>query len=367
MPKCATSVAVLRALPGLGDLLCAVPAFRTLRAEYPEAHITLVGLQSARWFVERFSVYVDDLLVVTSFPGLPETPGSAAEALAFLTSAQRRRFGLAIGLHGSGPVSNVLLGLLGADHQVGTSLPGQTRPENGTFIDYPGDMAEIHRLLAPLQHLGIATRGDHLEWPQCAGDRPAPNVPRPYAVIHAGASRPDRQWSAKGFAAVAIELQRRGLHIVLTGGSDEAATTKVVHREIERGAASAVPSRRSTVVDLAGRTSLDQLADLLAGTRLTITNDTGVSHLAAAVAAPSVVVFTTSDPQRWAPLDQTRHIRADLRGGTSDAGAAPDAGAELTIMLDAVDRALGSARSGAREQRTGARVQRRVAPQVGRG
>jgi ADP-heptose:LPS heptosyltransferase len=64
---------------------------------------------------------------------------------------------------------------------------------------------------------------------------------------------------------------------------------------------------RAPAVDLAGKTSLGGLAALVARARLVLANDTGISHIAAALQAPSVIVASGSDPRRWAPLDRRRH------------------------------------------------------------
>src|SRR5262249_20056841 len=64
-------VVCLRALR-LGDLPCAVPAFRAIRAALPNAEIVLVILPWAREFVERYAGYLDGFREFPGYPGLPE-------------------------------------------------------------------------------------------------------------------------------------------------------------------------------------------------------------------------------------------------------------------------------------------------------
>jgi ADP-heptose:LPS heptosyltransferase len=310
------SVLVLRALPGLGDLLCAVPALRALRAALPDAHIALLGLPAARPILARTGPHVDEVLDFAGWPALPESPSEDPERMvAGIAAVQRRRFDLAVQLHGSGLVTNPLVGLLGAARLAGSYLPGQWCPDPVTFLPYPVDLPEVRRLLGVVAHLGAGPQGEHLEWRVSDADRAQAAAlvpPGPaYAVVHPGASTAARRWPADGFAAVADALVRAGLRVVLTGTDAERSTTARV-----------AATMRTSAGDLAGATTLGGLGALVAAARLVVTNDTGTAHLATALRVPSVVIFTGSDPRRWAPLDRARHavVVDPADPGTTDGG-----------------------------------------------
>ena len=263
-------VAILRALM-LGDLVCAVPALRAFRTALPEAEITLVGLGWAREFAARFSHLVDDFLELPGFPGLLEVEPRVRELPGFLANAHARRFDLAVQLHGSGRVSNVVVALLGARRTAGFAEPGGWRPDPELFVRYPDEGHEIHRLLRLPEALGLPLQGDHLEFPLAQED--ATSLPElgDYACVHPG-SRSARAWPATSFASVADALAARGLTVVLTGTEAE--------REVTAAVAAAA---RAPLVDLTGETSLGELGAVVAGARVVVANDTGVSHVAAAL------------------------------------------------------------------------------------
>jgi ADP-heptose:LPS heptosyltransferase len=297
-------VAIVRALHGLGDLLCAVPAMRAVRGAWPGAHVTLIGLSSAGWFVQRFPDCVDALLPFPGFPGIPEATWSAARLSHFLRETRRRPFDIALQLHGSGEASNVFTALLGAHRTAGLYGPGCLRPGVDTFFPWPCRGPESRRCLALTDALGCPPQPPHLSFPVTRADRRAlaadPGLgalePGSYVCIHAGARDPKRRWPPSRFAVVADCLAAEGFEVVLTGTASERLC-----------AAQVAAAMRHRPVNAVGRTGLGTLAALLEGAALLVTNDTGVSHLGAAVGAPSVILFLASDPDRWAPPDRYRH------------------------------------------------------------
>jgi ADP-heptose:LPS heptosyltransferase len=159
------------------------------------------------------------------------------------------------------------------------------------------------RFLRLMEFLGAPAQGEQLEFPltdadvtslqKSISDLPAPGT---YVCVHPGARLPSRRWLPQRFAEVADRLALNGLQVVLTGSPDEADVVNVVQRAMR------FPAR-----NLCGKTDLGGLAALLSQARLVVSNDTGISHVAAAVATPSVIVSCGSDAARWAPLDRLRH------------------------------------------------------------
>jgi ADP-heptose:LPS heptosyltransferase len=318
-------IAVFRALQ-VGDMLCTVPALRALRRAYPRAEITLIGLPWTRALLPRLAAYLDTILEFPGYPGLPERPPALAALPGFLAEAQARRFDLLLQMHGAGTLTNPLVACLGAARLAGFYEPGRYRPDAETFLAYPEGEHEIRRLLGLLEFLGIPPAGEFLEFPLLPEDHASPAalpdlaaLPRGgYACIHPGARSRTKCWPPERFAAVADFLADAGLAIVLTGAGRETDLTRAVQQRM-----------RAPALDAARHgLPLGPLAALLAGARLLVSNDTGVSHLAAALGVPSVVIFSASDPARWAPLDGDHHRALHATGGV-----APDAAIQAAAGL----------------------------------
>lgn len=295
-------VAVFRALQ-LGDMLCAVPALRALRAAWPHAHVTLVGLPWAQAFVDRYPMLVDALVVFPGARGFPEQPETDAGLPAFYAACRACGYDLAIQLHGSGGVANGIVARMGAARCAGFVQP-EEGARDGCFIAWPDTLREPERYLALMRALGIAADDASLWFPLHEADEREADalcarhgiVPDRAVIVHPGAQWASRRWPVERFAAVADALAASGLQVLLTGTQREATL-------VDRVAA----WMREPAVILAGRTSLGALAALIRRVPLVVCNDTGVSHVAAAMRTHSVVVASGSDTRRWAPGDRRRH------------------------------------------------------------
>src|SRR5690606_24038133 len=95
----------------------------------------------------------------------------------------------------------------------------------------------------------------------------------------------------RGAAAVRRAARSAGLRVVLTGHARDAAQSAALARRIGSGAAS-----------LVGRTSIPELAALVAQACAAVTSHTSVMHIADALRVPVVVPFSGTDlASQWTP------------------------------------------------------------------
>jgi ADP-heptose:LPS heptosyltransferase len=296
------SIAVVRLRTGLGDLLCTVPGLRALRRRLPRARVALVTFPEMAAVVDRMRPWVDELIAFPGYPGIPERPPRRSQLARFFAAMRAREFDLALQMYGASAAARDVTERLGARRAGGFLAAGARDAGSSTCIAYPAHEHEVRRHLMLMRRLGAEPDGEGLEFPIRAADRRAARrlaaragLTAPYALVHPGATSPSRRWPPERFAAVGDALAARGLQVGIVGAAAEAGVTRCV-----------AASMRSPCADLCGLTELGDLAALLRDAALLVGNDSGPAHLAAAVGTPSVTVFLSGDPVRWAH-DASRH------------------------------------------------------------
>lgn len=102
---------------------------------------------------------------------------------------------------------------------------------------------------------------------------------------------PAKRWPPEHYAALADRLVQSGAQVWLFGSPNDAAVGESI-----AGAA------RAGVVNLCGRTSLEDAVDLLSLAALAVSNDSGLMHVAAALDLPIVALYGSSSPAYTPPL-----------------------------------------------------------------
>jgi hypothetical protein len=102
-----------------------------------------------------------------------------------------------------------------------------------------------------------------------------------YAVVHPFSGSPRKNWPLEQFQRLASKLR---IPVRWCAGEEDPPLAGAVH-----------------IADLW------ELAKFLAGAALYIGNDSGITHLAAAVGTPTLAIFVASDPKVWAPRGD--HVR----------------------------------------------------------
>lgn len=298
----ARRVLVIR-LDNLGDVLVTSPAIHAVKQSLPHAQVTLlaspVGAQ-----VGRLHPDVDDVIVYQA-PWMDpwhKLPLDSAREQQVIATLRERRFDAAIiftSFRQSPLPSAYLCYLADIPLRLAASIDGPGSLLTTRHKHPERMMHEVERGLDLVGAIGMRTEDLDLALrvPDAAratlADRLAAlGTGRPLVVIHPGCSMPARTYPWEMFAEVGdLLVERLGATVVLTGGPDERPLVDQVRERMQRPA-----------LALAGELNFPEFAALIEAADLTITNNTGPMHMAAAVKTPVVALFAlTNPPEQWGP------------------------------------------------------------------
>jgi heptosyltransferase III len=291
-------VTTLAIHPGaLGDVLLAVPALRALKARAPAAPLviaaqprigrllTTLGVVDAARDFETLDLGV--LFAGDPSPGALPTVREAASVVCWF-GARHADFARRLrALAGDAVVApSAVAGVPTWRHLLATVGAADA---SRACVTVPASLAaEGRRLLA------------EAGWD---GERGA-------IIVHAGAGSAHKRWAAAGFAAVVRALSDAGLFVALHEGPADATAVAEVCAALDR---------RPPVLR---EPSLPALVGAFHAARAYVGNDSGVSHLAAAVGTPSLILFMPALAAwaPWAPTARTLVVNIGPGSGTVPMG-----------------------------------------------
>jgi ADP-heptose:LPS heptosyltransferase len=305
IPRDLKRVLVIK-LSALGDVVQATASMKAIRAHHPDAHITLLTTAPFVGFLEGCP-YVDVMIG----DGRPEGTSALLELAGTL---RRGRFQAVYDLQTSGRTSRYL-------HFLRPFVPRWSGTAAGCSHPHANmNRLRLHTLDRLAEQLWFAGIGE--DQPPAIGKAPLPDlgwivpsaqnrglrtdpahfdIAGPFVMLVPGAAphRPVKRWPADRYAQLARQIADAGLTPVVVGAAAEAEAGAII--------AGAEPRARNLVA----RTNLHQIAGLAAKAHFVVGNDTGPTHIAAAMGAGVVVLFSgDSDPDLCAPRGRVTTLRA---------------------------------------------------------
>jgi heptosyltransferase-3 len=285
----------------IGDFILTLPAIKLLRDGFPASHLEILGYKHIV-ALAKMSGYVDATRSIeygplSSFfsrdselaPDLVDYFGSFEQVISYLFDPEQtfsnnlKRAGVRDLITGSAKIT--------------------------------GEEHAARQLARPLESLAL-----FLNNPAAVVSPNNPrNVVRSLIAIHPGSGSEEKNWPLERFVELAAALFRSnedGRLLLIGGEADEERATQL---------ARALPRER---VSVATNLPLPDLAGVLQNCGLFIGHDSGISHLAAAVNTPCLLLFGPTDPAIWAPANPRVRV---LRSSSLTM-----AGIEVSEVIDAL-------------------------------
>ncbi|MBV8695499.1 MAG: lipopolysaccharide heptosyltransferase II [Ktedonobacteraceae bacterium] len=304
----------------IGDLVMSLTLVRLLKRTYPHAEIDLLALPSST----PIAAADPDLAhIITYNPNIWRRPKALVqakhwrEAVALQRRLHIRRYDLAVSVFGAW--ASVLAVLSGAPRRLGfgrESYPGfMTDNVAGQHWAAGDHKHEVDYCLALAQAAGATIRVEdripHLTVaPQARQEieqllRQEEIQPDALLIAcHVSSNNgQSKRWPIPYWATLMDRLIReQHATVVLTGAVDDIPLIERITQHMHE-----------RPINLAGKTSLPQLAALLQRASLLITGDSGPMHIAAAVGTPLIAIHGPTDPALSGPVSpHATVLRSDI-------------------------------------------------------
>ena len=290
-------------LSAIGDVIHTLPSLAALRDLYPEAHITWVVEEAAADLVKNHP-YLDMVLISKRKSwfrdiksGIVKQP--VKEIKSFLKFLRQRDYDMVIDFHGLFK-SAMIVWLSGGKRKLGYD---SWQELSGLFLNekIPEDMNKhaVDRYLDFTRYLGSQTEDIRFVLPP---DKKAEEKTdrlldqhrledKKFIAVNPVAYWETKLWDDEKFACLADLIHNAlQMKVVFTGSEKEKEVIKKI-----------TSLMTTESIDLSGKTTLLELANLYKKARMLITTDSGPMHLAAAVATPVIALFGPTDPARTGP------------------------------------------------------------------
>jgi heptosyltransferase-3 len=308
--KVAARILVIRG-GAIGDFILTLPAIRLLREDFPAAHIEVLGYRHIIAVAEgRYYVHAARSIEYSGLSGffIPNGP-LAADLVEYFGSFQQ----IISYLYDPDGFFEENIRRCGVKHFLSAS----------TTMDDSGHAAR--QLARPLERLALFLDDPAVQLYPAAEDRAVASrllgdtAGKRYVAIHPGSGSEKKNWPLDRWIELAawISTVDPKREIVLVGGEADRVRTDALQMALSK-------SRVHNAIDL----PLPHLAAVLERCALFIGHDSGVSHIAAAAGAPSVLLFGPTDPEVWAPANRYVSIVTAPKGNLALLG------------LDAVQNAI---------------------------
>jgi heptosyltransferase-2 len=287
-------------LADLGDLLLCEPAFRSLRTAFPNAAIDVLTTPTSAALLTLIGHDLQPLIFPKQLFDSPSgiiRPAAQAQASRLALALRSARYDRVVLLHhlttafGARKFSALIRAtgcrsVVGLDNGRGSFLTERVVDAGFGTLHESTYMHEV----AVAAGGAVVDSTPRIAVPPVSAPAILPTTS--YAAIFpvTGAYSRAREWDVDRFCEIASWLAARGTVPVVVGGHDACDAAATIR--------ATVPS----TVDLTGRTSLEELAVVLAGARVAVGCDTLIGHLACAVGTAVVSIFGPSNARAWQPV-----------------------------------------------------------------